>query len=94
MADPPRTVAGSLPELPENLLGYQRMFADETACLRYLERLRWPGGFACVWRGESDEPRRVSTRPRVLRCASSGYEVSVTARTVMHRSKTDLHVWF
>ena len=28
-----------------NLLEFQKMFHDETACLKYLERIRWPNGF-------------------------------------------------
>lgn len=81
-------------EVPENLLGFQRMFPDEAACLRYLERLRWPDGFVCKCCGKCGEPQRLANRSRVLRCHSCRHDTSVTAGTVMHRSKTDLHVWF
>lgn len=84
----------SLPEFPDNLLGFQRMFPDEVACLRYMEQVRWPGGFVCVRCGVRGEPQRLAKRGRVLRCRSCHHEASVTAGTVMHRSKTDLHVWF
>jgi len=94
VAHAPRTGTDSLPDFPENLLGFQRMFPDEAACLRYLEQLRWPGGFVCVRCGERGHPQRLATRSRVLRCRSCRHEASVTAGTVMHRSKTDLHVWF
>jgi len=84
----------SLPEWPANLLDFQRMFQDESACLRYLERVRWPGGFACEECAAVGEAFRVATRPRVLKCRSCLHETSVTAGTVMHRSKTQIHVWF
>lgn len=32
-------------EYPINLLDFQKMFPEEIACLRYLERMRWPNGF-------------------------------------------------
>ena len=84
----------SLPEYPMNLLDFQRMFRDEEACLRYLEKLRWPAGFVCEKCSASEEPIRISSRPRVLKCRSCLYQSSVTAGTVMHRSKTNIHVWF
>src|SRR3990167_8694034 len=39
--------SSTLPEYPVTLLDFQRMFPDEAACLRYLERIRWPNGFCC-----------------------------------------------
>jgi hypothetical protein len=86
------TASSLLPE--ENLLGFQRMFPDEAACVRYLVQLRWPGGFMCPACGRPGEPQRLTGRGRVLRCRLCRHETSVTGGTAMHRSKTDLHVWF
>ena len=33
-------------------------FPDNAACLRYLEKLRWPDGFVCPRCGGMDEPYR------------------------------------
>lgn len=82
------------PECPINLLDFQRMFPDEASCLRYLERMRWPSGFVCEECADVGEPFRVATRPRVLKCRSCHHVASVTAGTVMHRSKTSIQVWF
>ena len=41
----------------------------------------------------SGEPIRIATRPSVLKCRSCFYQSSATAGTVMHRSKTNIHVW-
>ena len=68
----------SLPEFPTNLLEFQRMFPDETACLRYLQQLRWPGGFVCESCGVLGEPFRLATRPRVVKCRACERETSVT----------------
>src|SRR3990170_6362890 len=79
---------------PINLLDFQKMFPDETACLQYLQRMRWPNGFVCGKCSNLGEPFKISVRPRVLKCRSCHYEASVTAGTVMHRSKTSILVWF
>jgi len=83
-----------LPECPENQLDFQRMFQDEAACLRYLEKMCWPNGFICAECSAVGEPFRVSTHPRKLKCRSCHHVESVTSGTVMHRSKTSLLVWF
>lgn len=81
-------------EYPMNILEFQKMFPDEAACLKYLERMRWPNGFTCSKCSQVGEPFRNSKRLRVLKCRSCHYETSITAGTVMHRSKTDILVWF
>ncbi len=70
------------------------MFPDEAACADYMERIRWPDGFICPTCGVHAAPWRISTRPDVLRCTSCRHETSLTANTVMHRSKQPLTTWF
>jgi hypothetical protein len=81
-------------ESPGNHLDFQRMFPDEAACLRYLERMRWPNGFVCGECGVTGEPFRIATFPRKLKCRACHHLTTVTADTVMHRSQTSIHVWF
>ena len=66
-------------------------FPDEPACLDYLEWLRWPDGFRC--------PRCVGRAGWRLssgrwECAVCGRQVSVTAGTIFHRTRTPLRLWF
>jgi len=86
--------SNSLPEYPATILDFQRMFPDEAACLQYLERVRWPNGFSCEKCTNIGDPFRLSTHPRKLKCRSCHHLESVTAYTVMHRSKTNIHIWF
>ena len=80
------------PAFPTSLRQFQQQFADEAACREYLEVCRWPDGFRC--------PRCGSERVYPLRewqrreCAHCRYQVSVTAGTVLHRTKTPLTTWF
>ena len=82
------------PDYPLNLLDFQRMFRDESACLLFLEKVRWPDGFVCPTCEGAAEPFRFAARPKVLKCRSCHQDASVTAGTVMHRSKASTHVWF
>lgn len=79
---------------PDTLLDFQRMFPDEAACVRYLEELRWPEGFACVSCGRKGEPFRFGNRPMVLRCRACRRNTRLTAGTVMHATRTPLQAWF
>ena len=68
------------------------MFPDEEACVAYLAACRWPDGFRCPRCGERDAfdlPRR-----RLWQCKSCRHQTSVTAGTVMHRTRTPLLTWF
>jgi hypothetical protein len=87
-------MASSVLESPTTYFDFHRMFPDETACLKYLEQLRWPDGFVCEGCSTAGEPFRFAGRPKVLKCRACHQDTSITAGTVMHRSKTSLHVWF
>jgi hypothetical protein len=90
----PHTPPNMLPEYPVTLLDFQRMFPDEASCLCYLEKICWPNGFVCKKCAAVGEPFRLSSHPRKLKCRFCHHVESVTADTVMHRSKTNIHVWF
>lgn len=67
-------------------------FADEEACLSYLEQLRWPEGFVCPRCGEASEPYR-SSRGRLM-CRGCRYQGTVTAGTMFDKTRTPLRTWF
>ena len=71
---------------------FQRQFATEEACQRYLAACRWPEGFSCPRCGH---PRAYAMLThRRWRCVACRYQVSLTAGTVLHNTKTPLTVWF
>jgi transposase-like protein len=74
------------------LLEFQRRFRTEAACEKHLYKLRWPEGFRCPRCGHDqrfDLPRR-----KLYQCKDCGHQTSVTADTVMHRTRTPLRKWF
>ena len=86
----PRPVAGR--DYPKNWTEFLDWYPDETACLNYLERLRWPEGFVCPRCVEPGEPYRAK-RSRLM-CRSCGYQGTVTAGTIFAKTRTPLRSWF
>jgi hypothetical protein len=80
-------------KFPRSLLEFQRQFPDEAACVAYLAKQRWPEGFVCPECG-GKRGWALKTKPWTTECADCGRQTSVTAGTVMHRSKLPLTVWF
>jgi Zn ribbon nucleic-acid-binding protein/transposase-like protein len=80
------------PGFPRTLIDFQRRFSSEEACEAYLAECRWPDGFRCP-RCAHDTAWVLSAR-RLRECAACGYQVSTTAGTILHRTRTPLVVWF
>jgi len=80
------------PPFPKNLREFQRQFATEDACQDYLAACRWPDGFVCP---RCQHPRGYRLKEsRRWQCAACRYQVSLTAGTILHNTKTPLTVWF
>jgi transposase-like protein len=71
---------------------FQRQFGSEGACQDYLAACRWPDGFVCP-RCKHTRAYRMSEHRR-WQCAACRYQVSLTAGTILHNTKTPLTVWF
>lgn len=75
-----------------DLFAIQRRFPTELACRQYLERQRWPQGFRCPRCGSTRAGRH---RPRRLyQCKACRGQVSLTAGTIFHKTRTPLRTWF
>jgi len=74
-------------------LTFMDRYRDEAACIAALAELRWPNGFICA--GCAGRlAYQLAARPRVFECADRGRQHSVTAATVLHRTRTPLRKWF
>ena len=80
------------PDFPRNLAEFQRRFTTDDECRRYLIDCRWPEGYLCPRCGRA-QAYELSTRG-LLQCKSCRHQVSVTAGTVLHRTRVPLHLWF
>jgi transposase-like protein len=80
------------PPFPKNLREFQSKFATEEACQEYLAAFRWPDGFVCPRCGKGRAYELVKLRR--WQCADCRHQVSLTAGTILHNTKTPLMVWF
>ena len=80
------------PDFPRTLREFQTRFANEAACRLYLAASRWPDGYRCPRCGHG-EALELPTR-LLWRCRACGRDTSVTAGTVLHRTRTPLTQWF
>jgi transposase-like protein len=71
---------------------FQERFATEAACLDYLAASRWPEGFVCPRCG--GRSAWVLERRHLWQCSECALQTSVTAGTVMHKTRTPLRTWF
>lgn len=75
------------------LIEFQEKFHREEVCREHLYALRWPEGFVCPKCGVKDEPFQVKSRHQ-YQCKHCGYQASVTAGTVMEKTRVPLQKWF
>src|SRR5712671_4885358 len=80
------------PPFPKTLREFQSKFATEEACQQYLAACRWPDGFVCPRCGNRRAYELVTLRR--WQCAGCRHQVSLTAGTILHNTKTPLTVWF
>ena len=80
------------PDFPGSVIEFQHRFPDEEACRAYLFASRWPGGFLCPACGGGEVG--VEQRRRLWQCRGCGRQTSVTAGTVMHKTRLPLTLWF
>lgn len=75
-----------------NWLEFQNKFPTEEACRSHLYKIRWPDGFRCSVCNH-DRAYEIMNR-HLFECAECGYQASVTAGTVMHKTRISLKIWF
>lgn len=78
-------------DYPRDVAELRSWFPTDEACLDYLDWLRWPEGFICPHCQSDSAGWEIRAR---YRCRSCGKQVSATAGTVFHRTRTPLTVWF
>lgn len=85
-----RPVAGQ--DYPRNFQEFLDWFADEDRCYAFLQRLRWREGFICPHCGAREGYWQASRGRR--RCTACRKDTSVTAGTVLDKTRLPLRTWF
>ena len=78
---------------PRPLPEIQKAFPDEATCAAFLFARRWPRGFVCPGCGDG-RAVLLKTRAWTYQCVACRRQTSVTAGTIMHRSRLPLTLWF
>ncbi len=76
-----------------SMVDFMKRFDSEEKCREYLFQKRWPEGFVCPKCGVQDKPFPIKARHK-FQCRHCNHQTSVTAGTIMDRSRTPLTKWF
>lgn len=79
-------------DFPNTYREFIEMFPDDTACVAFLAKLRWPKGFICPACKQSSIPWNAN-RDRLI-CPICRHQTSVTAGTIFDKTRTQLNTWF
>jgi len=80
-------------DYPGTFQEFDEWFYNESSCLNYIAKLRWPEGFSCPKCGYSTEEPS-STKRGLFLCRECKCQTSVTAGTLFHRTHKPLRIWF
>ena len=75
------------------LMEFMGKFGEDESCRNHLYNMRWPEGFVCPKCGVMDEPFNIKSR-NLHQCKHCNHQTSVTAGTIMDKSRTPLNKWF
>jgi transposase-like protein/predicted RNA-binding Zn-ribbon protein involved in translation (DUF1610 family) len=76
-----------------NIMEFMKRFGTEEACREYLYNIRWSEGFVCPKCGTVDAPYQIKCRNQ-YQCRHCTHQASVTAGTIMDKTRTALTKWF
>ena len=68
-------------------------FPTDDVCLDWLRHQRWSERFECKGCGREAKYYRIKDR-KVYGCEHCGHQISPTANTIFHKSRTALTTWF
>lgn len=78
-------------DYPHTNAEFNKRFATEEACWRYVVALRWPGGFKCP-RCNSEQATLITRG--LFQCRACRRQVSATAGTIFQDTRKPLRLWF
>ena len=75
-----------------SFLDFQKAYDTEEKCREKLFKMKWPNGFVCPHCGNTTYSYH--TTRHLYQCKKCAHQTSVTAGTIMHRTRTPLVKWF
>ena len=71
---------------------FQERFGTESDCFNHLRNLRWSEGFKCPKCGHTKA--YYMEKRKVFQCTECRNQTSLTANTILHKTRTPLKKWF
>lgn len=71
---------------------FNTMFPDNDSCLEYIRHKLYPERIECPGCGKNSKFHRIRKR-KVYGCDFCGHQISPTAGTIFHKSRTPLRLW-
>lgn len=78
----------------EDQVFWEQLLSSEQECAEYLFQLKWPKGFRCPYCGHGHAYTINTRRQPLYECSYCKHQTSLTAGTLMERSRTPLTKWF
>lgn len=75
-----------------SFLEFQERFRTETDCYNHLKKLRWYESFTCPHCGHTKA--YYMEKRKVFQCTECRNQTSLTANTILHKTRTPLKKWF
>lgn len=75
-----------------SLMQFQKEFGTEENCANYLMYKRWKDGYRCP-KCKYEAYYKITTR-KLFECQQCHYQTSITAGTIMHKTKLPITTWF
>lgn len=77
-----------------NLSAFLSSYGTEDQCVRSLEKMRWPQGFACPACGSSLHGIVWHKKVKTFQCKICKRQTTLTGGTIFHSTKLPLTIWF
>lgn len=72
---------------------FQEQFSTEEDCVSFLYDVKWPNGFVCPACSHDKAYTIQSRRLPLYQCCACKHQTSITAGTIMEKSRTSLRKW-
>lgn len=79
--------------MDDKVVQFQRQYAYDSDCVPLVYQLKWPAGFQCKLCGHSAAYTINTRRLPLYECRNCRHQTSLTAGTIMDKSRTPLHKW-
>jgi transposase-like protein len=78
-------------EYPRDQMEFDKIFATEESCLKYLIEAKWPAGYKCI---KCNDPEYWLLSRKRVKCKSCNEIVTITANTFFDQSNKPISMWF